>query len=74
MARAILVLLTGIPLAFVAAFSTVAVVATGQINPMVNSEQYLHLRGIALLLFFAFSGIVGYVMIKCIDADLDRRS
>lgn len=69
MERAILVWLIGVPLAFVCAFAVVAVTATGQINPMVSQAEYIHLRGIAFLLFFAFSGIVGFVAVKCIDRD-----
>lgn len=72
MGRAILVWCIGCPLAFVAAFAITALVNTGQLNPQVSQEQYIHLRGIAFLLFFAFCGVVGFLAAKCIHSDLRK--
>lgn len=72
MAKGFLVILFGTVVAFVSAFAIVALTATGEINPMVDHQQYIHLRGLAFLLFFVLCVPVGYVAIKVIEADENR--
>ncbi len=63
-----LTILFGTLFAFVSAFAIVAIVATGELNPMVDQQQYIHLRGMAFLLFFALCVPVGYIAVKIAES------